>query len=679
MAVTDAGTPSGSLEAALAHANRLLVGNPQMAEAQAHEILKVVPGEPRATLVTGAARRRLGDPLSARTILEPLARQQPRAASVHFELGQTLAALGSTNAAIAALRHAAELKPDMPEAWRALGDQLTLLGDNVGADAAYARQIHASVNDPGLMEAALALCEDDLPRAERLLRAHLLEFPTDVAAIRMLAEAGTRLGRYEDAENLLARCLELAPSFTGARHNYAIVLHRQQNAAQAIPQIERLLAEDPRDPGYRILMAAALGLVAEYDRAIALYEEILAEFSDQPKIWLSYGHALRTAGRTEDAVLAYGRCITLTPSLGEAYWSLANLKTYRFASDDEAAMLALLGRPDLSSEDHLHLRYALGKSMEDRGDYAGAFANFAAGAKLRRDEAPYDARATAGQAKRSKALFTPEFFAARAGEGSSAVDPIFVVGLPRSGSTLIEQVLASHSMVEGTFELPNLIAIARALGRDHAGRETGEDAPSYPDVLALLDGERLAELGEQYLRETRIHRKLGRPHFIDKMPNNFRHVGLIQLILPSARIIDARRHPLGACFSAFKQHFARGHRFSYDLSDVGRYYADYVDLMDHFDQVLPGRVHRVIYEDMVEDLETQVRRLLDYCGLPFESACLQFHANERAVRTASSEQVRRPIYREGLEHWRNFEPWLGPLKEALGSTLECWRGRQFTQ
>ncbi len=679
MAVTDAEAPSGSLEVALAHANRLLAGNPQMAEAQAREILKVVPGEPRAALVAGTARRRLGDPVAARTILEPLARQQPRAASVHFELGQALAALGSTDAAIAALRHAAALKPDMPEAWRALGDQLTLLGDNAGADAAYARQIRASVNDPVLMEAALALCEDDLPRAERLLRAHLLAFPTDVAAIRMLAEAGTRLGRYEDAENLLARCLELAPSFVGARHNYAIVLHRQQKAAQAIPQIEQLLAEDPRDPGYRILMAAALGLVAEYGRAIALYEEILAEFRDQPKIWLSYGHALRTAGRMEDAVAAYSRCLALTPSLGEAYWSLANLKTYRFSSDDERGMLALLVRTDLTSEDRLHLHFALGKAMEDRGEFTLAFEHYAAGAKLRRDEAPYDARATAAQARRSKALFTPEFFATRAGDGSLAADPIFVVGLPRSGSTLIEQILASHSMVEGTFELPNLVAMARALGRDPPGRQTGEDAASYPDVLALLDSERLAALGEQYLHETRIHRKLGRPRFIDKMPNNFRHIGLIQLILPNARIIDARRHPLGACFSAFKQHFARGHRFSYDLTDVGRYYADYVDLMDHFDQVLPGRVHRVFYEDMVEDMESQVRRLLDYCGLPFEQGCLRFFENERAVRTASSEQVRRPIYREGLEHWRNFEPWLGALKEALGPTLECWRGRQFAQ
>jgi tetratricopeptide (TPR) repeat protein len=520
------------------------------------------------------------------------------------------------------------------------------------------------------MEAAIALCEDRLAVAERLLRDHLGRFPTDVAAIRMLAEAGTRLGRYGDAENLLARCLELAPSFVGARHNYAIVLYRQQKAAQAIPQIERLLALEPRDPAYRLLMAAAFGLVGEYGRAIEIYERVLGEYPDQPKIWLSYGHALRTAGRVDDALAAYRRCIAMTPEMGEAYWSLANLKTERFSPAEEAAIGAQLARSDLSADNRLHLHYALGKALEDRGDFAASFEHYALGAELRRDAVPYDVTETTDQTERSTALFTGAFFAARAGGGSNSTAPIFIVGLPRSGSTLIEQILASHSAVEGTMELPDIVAMARTVG----GRGGERESRAYPGVLADLSPERRAELGEEYIAQTRIQRRLGRPFFIDKMPNNFRHIGFIQLILPNARIIDARRHPMGACFSAFKQHFARGHRFSYDLADLGRYYRDYLALMDHFDAVLPGRVHRVIYEDMVENTEGEVRRLLDYCGLAFESACLNFHETDRAVRTASSEQVRQPIFREGLDHWRNYEPWLGPLKEALGPALESWRG-----
>ena len=661
--------PAGSLATALDRATKLLSADPELAERQAEEILRVVPGDPRAVMILGAARRRMGDPVAAHALLAPLADQQPKAASVHHELGQTLAALGKTDEAIAALRRAVALKADMPEAWRALGDQLTLAGDTPGADAAYAQHIRASVNDPVLMEAAIALCEDQLAVAERLLRGHLHRFPTDVAAIRMLAEAGTRLGRYGDAENLLARCLELAPSFVGARHNYAIVLYRQQKAAQAIPQIERLLAVEPRDPAYRLLMAAALGLVGEYDRAIEIYERVLAEYPDQPKICLSYGHALRAAGRLDEALTAYRRCTAMTPEMGEAYWSLANVKTERFSPAEVAAIGAQLARSDLSAENRLHLHYALGKALEDRGDFAASFDQYARGAELRREDSPYDAADTTGQTERSRTLFTSAFFADRAAGGSDSTAPIFIVGLPRSGSTLIEQILASHSAVEGTMELPDIVATARGL----AGRGESE-ARAYPGVLADLSPDQRAALGEDYIAQTRIYRRLGRPFFIDKMPNNFRHIGFIQLILPGARIIDARRHPMGACFSAFKQHFARGHRFSYDLADLGRYYRDYKDLMDHFDAVLPGRIHRVIYEDMVEDTEGEVRRLLDYCGLAFEPACLRFHENERAVRTASSEQVRQPIFLEGIDHWRNYQRWLTPLKEALGPTLESWRG-----
>ena len=659
--------PTGSLDAALAHAAHLLKTRPDLAVRQVQEILDAVPGDPRALLVLGMAMRRGGDAAGARAVLEPLARAQPRSAQTHFEWAMVLASAGETLAAVAALRHALGLKRDMPEGWRALGDLLRATGDEVGADGAYAQLIRASVNDPRLMTAADALCDDKLDVAEHWLREHLRAHPTDVAALRMLAETGTRLGRYGDAEALLLRCLALAPSFSGARYNLAIVLYRQQKAADALPHVEALLAEDAAEPSYRNLLAACLGLVGDYQRAIDVYAAVLTDFPDQPKVWLSYGHALKTAGRRDDAIAAYDRCIALAPQLGETYWSLANLKTVPFSPDQERAMRAGLARVGADVEDRLHLHYALGKASEDAGDYAASFEHYAQGARLRREDVPYDADLTTSQMRRAKALFTTPFFAARAGRGSPAPDPIFVVGLPRSGSTLIEQILASHSAVEGTMELPEIVAVARDLGRSDGKGE------AYPEALGDLSPDDLAALGEGFIARTRIHRKLGRPFFIDKMPNNFQHLGLIKLILPHAKIIDARRHPMGACFSAFKQHFARGQAFSYDLTDLGRYYADYVEIMRRYDMVIPGAVHRVIYEDVVENTEAEVRRLLAYCGLPFEDGCLRFYDNARAVRTASSEQVRKPIFREGLEQWRNFEPWLGPLKTALGETLEDWR------
>jgi tetratricopeptide (TPR) repeat protein len=383
---------------------------------------------------------------------------------------------------------------------------------------------------------------------------------------------------------------------------------------------------------------------------------------------MSYGHALKTAGRQSECVTTYRRAIELSPQLGEAYWSLANLKTFRFSEADITAMQAQLQRNDLGEEDRFHFHFSLGKAFEDARDYVRSFEHYDRGNALRREMVHYDAEETSQQVRRSKRLLTPELFEARAGCGSRAPDPIFIVGLPRAGSTLLEQILSSHPLVEGTMELPDILDMARSLG---GGRARGR-ASKYPEILAELSAEELRELGEQYIANTRIQRKTDAPFFIDKMPNNFAHIGLIQLILPRAKIIDARRHPLGCCFSGFKQHFARGQPFTYGLDDIGRYYRDYVELMAHFDAVLPGRVHRVIYETMVDDTENEVRRLLDYCGLPFDARCLRFYENERAVRTASSEQVRRPIYRDGVDHWQHYESWLEPLKRALGPVLECY-------
>jgi tetratricopeptide (TPR) repeat protein len=477
---------------------------------------------------------------------------------------------------------------------------------------------------------------------------------------------GARLGRYGDAEKLLTRALELAPSFEAARHNRAIVLFRQQKSAEAIGDIDLLLARDPRNANYRNLKAAALARLGEYEDAIALYDALLKENPREPRVWLAQGHALRTAGRQDACIAAYRRCIELAPNFGEAYWSLANLKTFRFSDADVAAMRKALARTDLKDEDRYHLDFSLGKALEDQGAFAESFRHYDDGNRLRRAKVNYNAEETSAHVRRSKALFTRSFFSAREGGGASAGDPIFIVGLPRAGSTLIEQILSSHSQIEGTMELADLAHIAREL----ADQKSKSDTSKYPETLGDLDRDRLRALGEAYLARTRIQRKTSRPFFIDKMPNNFAHVGMIHLILPNAKIIDARRHPMANCFSAFKQHFARGQSFSYGFDDLGRYYRDYVELMAHFDDVLPGRVHRVLYERIVADTQSEVRRLLAYCGLPFEDACLRFNETARAVRTASSEQVRRPIFTDAVEQWRNYEEWLGPLRAALGSVVE---------
>jgi tetratricopeptide (TPR) repeat protein len=654
--------PPISLAAAIDRASALLGTDAAAAGREAEAILRVAASDPRALLILASARRRLGDAAGARALLEPLARAYPNAAMTRYELGMTLGDLGDAGAATASLRRAVQLNPELAVAWRALGDRLFADGDIAGAEAAYAEHGLAVIQDPELKPTAQALLDGRLADAERLLRAHLAARPSDVAGLHMLAQTVARLGRYRDAEILLARCLELDPAFDGARFAYANALFHQQKGAEAIPHVERLLAADPVDPAYRNLLAACLGLVGEDARVIGLYEGLLADFAKQPKIWLNYGHALRTVGRRDDAVAAYKRCILLAPDLGDAYWSLANLKVASFTDAEVAAIAGALSREGLTAENRLHMHYALGKALEDRKDHAGAFGSYAKGAALRRAGSSYDARETTALVERSKALFTREFFETRSGFGAASEAPIFILGLPRSGSTLVEQILASHSQVEGTMELPDVGLIANGF----AGR--------YPEGLAELDAAGAAALGDGFIRTTQVHRKLGRPFFIDKMPNNFQHIGLIQLMLPNAKIIDARRHPLGTCFSAFKQHFAQGQAFSYDLTDLGLYYRDYFELMAHFDQVLPGRIQRVIYEDLVENTEQEIRRLLDHCGLAFEPACLTFYENDRAVRTVSSEQVRRPIFREGLEQWRAYEPWLGPLKAALGPALEGWRG-----
>ncbi len=663
-----AAEPVGSVQVALAHATRLLQRDARLAAEQASEILRAVPGEPRARLILGAAHRLKGELPAALAVLEPLAREQPRAVPVLLELGTALAEADRGAEALTQFRRAVELQPEGTEAWRLLADQLDLTGDTAGADQARARYLKAATRDPQLLAAATALLQNDLPNAEARLRAHLERHPNDIAALRMLAEVSARARHYLDARTLLERCLELSPSFDAARYNYASILLRSGEPVAALAQAERLLEGAPRHPGYRNLHAAVLATLGNYAESIAVYERVLAEHPQQPKIWTSYGHSLRTAGRTDEAIAAYRRAIDCDPRLGEAWWSLANLKTFRFTDADLAALARALERSDLNPDERLHFEFCLGKALEDRADYAPSFEHYERGNALRLSLHPYSAEGTSAYVRRSIQIMDRDYFASRAGSGAPAADPIFIVGLPRSGSTLLEQVLASHSQVEGTMELPQLPQIARDLGLRNPHQE------EFAATVGALSSDELRALGERYIAETRPMRKTQAPFFIDKMPNNCFYVGLIHLILPNARIIDARRHPLGCCFSCFKQHFARGQNFTYSLTDLGLYYRDYVQFMAHIDAVLPGRVLRVHYEDVVGGTEAQVRRLLEHCGLPFEAACLKFYENERAVRTASSEQVRRPIFREGIDHWRHYEPWLGPLKESLGEVLSAYPG-----
>lgn len=511
----------------------------------------------------------------------------------------------------------------------------------------------------------MALVDNDLPTAEGILRPYLKQRPTDVKAIRMMAELAARVGRLADSENLLRRALELAPNFTAARANLAVVLYKQNRPLDAIAELDEIGRDDQlAEIGSAGLKAAAMSRLGRLEEARDLYQKLLASRPNEPKVWMSYGHVLKSVGEQSEAVDAYRRAIELRPNLGEAWWSLANLKTVRFGAGDISSMERALQGKHCDSEDRFHLHFALGKALEDAGMAEPSFRHYCEGNRLRHSELHYDPSEISNHVDRCRSLFTPDFFAERADWGCKARDPIFILGMPRAGSTLIEQILSSHSAIEGTAELPDMPAIARRLEP-----RTGQ---SYADAIARLTAKEIESLGEEFLERASIQRFSDKPMFIDKLPNNWPHVGLIRLILPNSKIIDARRHPLSCGFSNFKQHYARGQVWAYDLSEIGAYYRDYVTLMRHFDAVLPGFVHRVIHEELVEDPETVVRRLLEFLDLPFEGGCLNFYENPRAVRTASSEQVRRPISRAGLDQWKPYQAWLDPLKHALGPVLQDW-------
>lgn len=592
----------------------------------------------------------------------------PDDAAGQLALGLSLAAAGHGEQAVPPLERAVALDSGLASGWAALYGHLTTMGELDRARAAQGRYLRALATEPPLQRATDALCAERVPESEFLLKTFLRQHPDHCLALRTLAEAAFWRQRDAEAIRLLGRCLELDPAFPGLRFARALAYYRAADPVAAQADLEAELALHPDDAPCRALLAAVLSKTSEVERTVGLYEGLLPAYPSQPKIWMSYGHVLKASGRQNDSIAAYRRTLELDPRMGEAWWSLANLKTVRFAAEDIVAMESQLAAEALDENDRLHFEFALGKAFEDTQRYAESFAHYDRGNRLRLRSADYDPASATVNLRRSQQVLTRGFFEARAGLGCPAPDPIFIVGLPRAGSTLLEQILASHPLVEGTMELPDITQIACRIAERGADRNDFDYLPHLEQVAP----DEWRAFGEDYLATTRVHRKLGRPLFIDKMPNNFTHLGLIHLILPNARIIDARRHPLASCFSNFKQHFALGQLFSYGLDNIGLFYRDYVELMAHYDAVLPGRVHRVFYERMVEDTESQVRQLLEYCGLPFDPACLRFYENDRIVRTASSEQVRKPIYREGVDHWRHYEPWLDPLKQALGPVLDAY-------
>jgi tetratricopeptide (TPR) repeat protein len=577
------------------------------------------------------------------------------------ERGHCYVTLRSAEAAIEAFLRAVNLNPALPASWNALQILFRMTGQAANADMAAAHVKTLAALPTEIVTASSMFSDGEIYEAERILRQYLLAHGNHVEAMRLLARIGTKLDVLDDAELLLAAVLALAPDYSAARFDYVQVLLGRHKHGRALEELDKLLKSEPRNRSYRTAQATARVGLGDYERAIELYRELLIETPQAAELHLSVAHALKTLGRRAAAIESYRTAATIRPSYGDAYWSLANLKTYRFTDDEVARMRTVEASPGIAIADRTHLCFALGKAFEDAAQYAEAFGYYERGNALKKAESRYRPEATERNARLQASVCTAEFFSTRQGVGCASAEPIFIVGLPRAGSTLLEQILASHSQVEGTTELPEIARLAQEL----AGRESTDTNPRYPGVLRELAAADLQRSGEKYLADTRVYRA-GKPRFIDKMPNNFRHIGLIHLVLPNARIIDARREPLACCFSNFKQLFASGQEFTYSLADIGRYYRSYVELMQHWDAVLPGKILRVQHEEVVADLDGNVRRILEFCSLPFEEACVDFYKTERSVRTASSEQVRQPIFKEGLEQWRSFEPWLGPLKEALG-------------
>lgn len=625
-----------------------------------NELLSTSPRHVEGLYCLAVCQRKESNLATAQATLRDLLAIKPDHGRAYQERGYIFQASAQPAESISAFEKAVTLNPALHASWRALANEPTY----EKADEAKRHVAWLSSLPLELVTVASLIHQNDLYRAEQICRDFLKRRPHHPEAMRLLAELGVKFQVLDDAEFLLESCVEFEPDFRRARFDYAMVLQKRQKFHKALEQATILCDMDPNNPAFQISLANAQQGTGEFETAIETFESALAKNQDMHSIHLSRGHALKTIGRTGDAVEAYRAAYGVKPDYGDAFWSLANLKTYEFPDDELKHMSEMEAADSTSEVDRIHLCFAIGKALEDRRWFPASFEYYERGNLLKKQENKYRRKRIQAILNYQKEHFDAEFFRRRAGSGCPSADPIFIVGLPRAGSTLLEQILASHSQVDGTMELANIIGMAHRLN----DRRIAEETPHYPSILHDLPDKELVKLGENYIDDTQYHRQ-GAPYFVDKMPNNFRHIALIQLILPNAKIIDARRHPMACCFSGFKQLFAEGQEFTYDLEDIGSYYRNYAEIMDHWDRELPGRVLRVKHKDVVADLETQVRRILDYCELPFEQTCIDFHETNRAVRTPSSEQVRQPIYRTGMGLWRNYEPFLDPLKLALGPLI----------
>ncbi|MAB10309.1 tetratricopeptide repeat-containing sulfotransferase family protein [Hyphomonas sp.] len=660
--MTDLAAPENALQQAQ---KAIQAGDFQAASKITDDILATQPQNRDALYMAAVCARYQNRHDDAFARLAELKAASPDYGRAWQEEGHLRRKLGDNAGALTAFERATRYNPSLIASWNAQADLHTAAGNPVAASNAQAQAQRLQALPRELLAVTNHIHEGRIFRAEEIARAFLQRNPTHVEGMRLLADIGSRLGVQEDADFLLESAVELAPDNIQLRLDYIQVLRKRQKFAAALEQAQILMDRDPDNPVFQSHYAIESMQAGDYETALDYFERVLSVLPDDPATLVSRGHALKTYGRTDDAIASYRRAAGVAPGHGDAWYGLANLKTYRFSDAELTAMEAAAASPDLDHASRIHIAFALGKAREDRKDYDKAFEAYASGNALKHQTVRYTTEQMQAELSAQTTHCTQDLFEKQSGKGCPAPDPIFIVGLPRAGSTLIEQILASHPQVDGTLELPNILSLAHRL----RGRSQITDRDRYPRILHDMSKEDLGALGEDYIENTRIHRQ-GAPFFTDKMPNNFRHIGLIHLILPNAKIIDARRNPMDCCWSGFKQLFAEGQEFTYSLEDIGHYYRAYVDLMEHWDTVLPpGRILRVQHEDVLDDLEGQVRRLLDYCGLPFDERCVNFHQTERAVRTASSEQVRRPINKAGLEQWRPYEAHLGPLKTALGPGL----------
>ncbi len=580
------------------------------------------------------------------------------------EEGHIFRAKGDDESALAAYRRACQCNPVLQASWKAQADIFESWGQRDAAAEMRGQEQRIAAMPKPLVGVSHLLHEGKLIKAENACRHFLQKNPRNVEGMRLLADIGARLGILEDADFLLESAIEFEPDNIQVRIDYIQILRKRQKFSEALKQSELLYQRDTTNPVFQSLYAIESMQTGDYEQALDLFDKVLQRLPNDPVTLTSRGHALKTFGRHDEAVLSYQTAVKSDPGYGDAYYGLANLKTYRFSDEELRLMEAQEQGNRLSYQNRIHICFALGKAYEDRKDYHTSFGYYQRGNELKRVQSRYDADQMTAELDNQITACTPALFEKQSGNGYDAPDPIFILGLPRAGSTLLEQILASHSQIDGTLELPNILSLAHRLRRQ---KQASNDS-LYPENLHDLEADQLRAMGQDFIDSTRIHRQ-DAPYFIDKMPNNFRHIGLIKLILPNAKIIDARREPMACCFSGFKQLFAEGQEFTYGLNEIGRYYRDYVGLMDHWDKVLPGAVLRVQHEDVLDDLEGQVRRMLDYLGLPFEQACIDFHQTKRAVRTASSEQVRQPITKASVDLWRRYETHLQPLKDALGQEI----------